>query len=332
METLTGSTIERRNEIMRLVPCCVPYFHPDYCNIMYQAERGGVPEFFLLRDDNRFVYYQYVKRRIADTILAAPPDLYDVITHFDYGGYYTNDRSLLPAFFEHFRAYCRSAGIVSEFMRFLPTYPHDYETMQRYLTLRQVRDHVYIDLKDEDFYKDFSGGRRNELSKSSKQELHWEKSEDLSEFLPIYQATMQRRNAHDYFFFGRHILAQLISAGIGEIWYSLKDGKRIGGCFVLKSDSAMYYFLSANSELSMECGSSTFLLYQIAIHYRAAKSLLYLGGGDEGVYKFKESFSRRRIPYHIGMAIHDEKAYAGLVDMTKRNDNDFFPKYREKII
>jgi len=331
MEIILGSALDHRERIESLIPCQRPYFHPEYCGIMYPVEPGGSPEFFLLRSGDRFVYYQYVKRNLVAVIPGAPSNLYDIISHFDYGGYFTNAAELLPVFFEEFSRYCRTANIISEFVRLLPTHAHDYAAIGQYLSLRKITESVYIKLT-QDFENEYSQRRHREMAKAARNALSYEQSSDLSTFRELYHETMLRRNAHPYYYFKCDALENLVRAGMGEIWYSIKDGVRISAIFILKSKSELFYYLGANSEAALSCGSPTFIFTKIGRHYCGEKSIFFLGGGDAGVYEFKQSFSKFRTPYCIGMKKHNQQAYDELVQLTNRQNNDFFPQYREKII
>jgi len=332
MKILYGSTTKYGAHLSELLPLARPYFDPVYASIMSRVEMGGAPEFFLLHGKSGYVYYQFIRRAIHLEIPTAPKHLSDITTPLDYGGYYTNNPGLLGTFMDHFGRYCAQQGIIAEFLRLLPTWPHDYHRLQKHIRLREMRGHIHLDLGNMNFEREFDTRRRRELNKQAHANFTFACSNDITPFWELYCETMQRRKAHRYYYFNRQILDELLSTEMAEIWNCQCDGSILSSYFMLKSDDTLYYFLGANSEQGLSCGSATKLFYRIGKHYCVTMKKLFLGGGDDGVYEFKKGFSKRRDPYFIGMKIHNPEHYRDLVERTNRHDNDFFPQYRDKII
>lgn len=331
---LHGSTIEYRDRITNEIECEEPYFHPDYINIMSGAELSGAPEFFLLREGKDFVYYQYVKRDIADEIELIPKDnFFDITTPFDYGGYYYSNPKLLNEFFQLFHQYCVDAGIISEFLRLLPTHAFHYAEIGKSIHLKLLREQIFIDLLNQDFRREFNGSKRDNLRKARKYGLTIILSQDIQTFLRLYRTTMLHRKADQYFFFKEDILIDLFNNGSLDTWYAMKDSFPVSGCVILKGKLDVYYFLAASDRNNLSLGASTLLIAEMADHYRREKrARLFLGGGQNGVQQFKEGFSKKKVPYYIGCKEHIKKKCDYLIDLTGKSHNDYFPKYRKKII
>jgi lipid II:glycine glycyltransferase (peptidoglycan interpeptide bridge formation enzyme) len=301
---------------------------------MYKTEKGGAPEFFMIKDGDRFVYYQYVRRDISAEITEIEPGrYYDIITTFDHGGYYYNHDSLLALFFKEFEAYAIRTNIISEFVRFLPTVTFNYNMIGKHMNIRFLREQIYIDIAQENYVEAFNSSKKDNLRKAENNRFECMSIDDVENFLYLYKKTIERRMANDYFLFEDSVLADLVKNRLAEPWYVLKDEVHISGCILLKNDSDIYYFMAASDPSYLSLGASTFLIYSVAEYYKKkGKSIFFLGGGQNGVYEFKRGFSKCRLPYYIGYNVYNKDIYNHLVNITNRHNNDFFPKYREKII
>ena len=56
-----------------------------------------------------------------------------------------------------------------------------------------------------------------------------------------------------------------------------------------------------------------------------------MGGTDEKLRKFKESFSNTSVKFHTLSRIHDNEKYSRLVKHANQDNktSDFFPEYRK---
>ncbi|MFZ5774280.1 MAG: GNAT family N-acetyltransferase [Thermodesulfobacteriota bacterium] len=334
MDILHGCAIQNRDRILAHIPCPKPYLHPDYVNIMSDAEPGGAPEFFLVTSAERFAYYQYVRRDIAVICPELEPaTFFDLTTPFDYGGIHTNDSSLLGFFRDKFVEYCRDTHVVAEFVRLAPWEMRSLPLDALHWTTRHVADHVFIDLTSGPVDKRLSERRERDLRKAARRAPRVVQADGVEFFMSIYQQTMRKRGAHAYYFFDQSILDSLTASALLDIWLLEVDGEAVSGIAVLPSDRHAYYFLGGTREGSLRDGVATHLFVEVATQYRQQGATAFiLGGGQGGVLQFKKGFSDMHIPYFIGQCIHDKTAYEKLVTLTKRQHNRFFPQYREKVI
>lgn len=308
------------------------YFNNFFCNNMSSLELGGILKTFTFEKNGTSVKYNFIKRDISYEVKGLEKGKYfDIITPFDYGGYEFTCKNILPEFFKEFSKYCQQKNIISEFIRFSPTYNIGLEYVKNYLNVLKVNDLIYVDLGT-DFWKDYSRGRKSNINKISKMnyQIGIVKIED---FYSLYVETMQRNKAHKYFYFDMNILKNLCLNGLARVFGIYLDNKLVSSIMLLDEEHISYYFLGATSNSLLASHANSMLFHKVAMLLKEEKQeKFFLGGGRSGVYDFKKRFSKKTLPYYIGKKIHNENLYTKLVDMTDRKNVNFFPKYREKTI
>jgi hypothetical protein len=155
----------------------------------------------------------------------------------------------------------------------------------------------------------------------------------IEDFYNLYVETMQRNKANKYFYFDINVLKEICINGLARVFGIFLDNELVSSIILLDEEDISYYFLGATSNSLLASHANAMLFHKIAILLKKEKQKkFFLGGGREGVYNFKKRFSKKTLPYHIGKKIYNQEIYDKLVKITDREDNDFFPKYREKII
>ncbi|WP_035587157.1 hypothetical protein [Hippea jasoniae] len=301
----------------------------QYAKTVEKLENGKTIRFEIERNGQK-AFFNFIKRDISNELTFLPKGkYYDIITPFDYGGIYYTSREILQYFFETFQNWCLDNKIISMFIRFDPCYVFDFDLFSNFMNIRKVNDLIYIDLETE-FWKDYSKGRKSDINKISK--LNFEVCRvDVDSFYKLYIETMNRNKAHKYFYFDKEVLKSIIYEKFGRVFGIKLDGVLRSAMIVLDNKSTSYYFLGGSVDINLD--TNAMLLHQVALKLKKeGKRIFFLGGGRSGVYEFKRRFSKKTLPYYVGEKIFDSKVYDNLVKLTNRFDNDFFPKYREKVI
>lgn len=303
-----------------------------YTQIVSAFENAGKACYFEVQMGNEVAFYHFVKRDISSVVSSLNEGVYfDIITPFDYGGYFFTCKEIIPHFFEAFAQYCKEENIVSEFIRFCPMYNFDFETIKNYINVQKVNDLVYMDL-EENFWNGYSKGRKSDIRQIQKKPYRVE-CIGVKDFYPLYQESMQRNKAHAYFDLNQDALQKLVDEAFARVFGIYVDETLVSSIMILDEATVSYYFLSATLDDFLKSHVNALLLHEIAIIVRnEGQKKFFLGGGRVGVYDFKRRFSQKTLPYFIGKKIHNQTIYDELVSLTKRQDNTFFPKYREKVI
>jgi hypothetical protein len=308
------------------------YKNKDYAAIVSAFENGGTSEIFEVKNENDRAFYSFIKRDISAEIFGVEHGQYfDIITPFDYGGIYCSSPAILPIFFEKFSAWCKENSIVSEFIRFDPCEVFDIKTISSYIEIKKINELIYIDLTI-DFWQCYSKGRKSDIARVKKEACDIYET-TIESFYPLYLDSMIRNKAHDYFYFYKDALQNLVNEKFARVFAIAINERLMSSIIILDDNDRSYYFLGASQTDMINTDANTVLLHEVALRLKSeGRQKFFLGGGREGVYNFKQRFSKKTLPYYIGCKIHNKEVYDDLVRLAGRDENNFFPKYREKII
>lgn len=309
----------------------------------FRVHGDGEPALIYFYDENFKAINVVMKRSLADDELFCNESVangcYDILTPYGYGGFLiegTPDIGFANKYFE----YCRENNIISEFVRFNPM-TLNWTKCNTLYDVVELGDTIYIDLRDEEYvWNNFSGKNRNVIRKAIKENVEIHNTTEswiIDEFMEIYNSTMDRDDASDYYYFERDYYESMISnmKGNYEFFYAVKDEKIIAVSIIIFANGRMHYHLSASRREYQKFAPTNLLLWE-ACKYGIANGYksFHLGGGvgskEDGLYKFKKSFNKNEnTTYCIGKAIFDQEKYDKLVQCRESIENEgFFPKYR----
>jgi serine/alanine adding enzyme len=250
----------------------------------------------------------------------------DVVTPYGYGGPVGGDGSFWPAYEE----WARERGVVSTFVRFHPLYANQRGAP---IHVEPLAPTVAWRLDPErDLLAGLHFKHRNKVTKAEKAGATVRQHDGLGEFVPLYEDTMRRLDADDFYFFepaywehlGRLPLARF-DAEIG--------GETVASALCLATPPWLHYHLSGTTDAGRSTGASTLVLLEAARWAQAAGyERFHLGGGLGGtadsLHHFKARFdSEGLVDAAVGKAIHDEGEYRRLSGGEAGYDG-FFPAYR----
>lgn len=274
--------------------------------------------------------------------------LFDITTPYGYGGFIiegTLNDSNLKKLNDIYTNYCRSKNIVSEFVRFHPVRENSKMNDEIYEVMDLGRT-ITMDLKSkEQIWNDLSSKNRNVIRKAIKSgvEIYWGRSSELIEnFIPLYNSTMCKDDATDYYYFDKKFYKSVLEdlKYNSLIFYALYEQKIISMSMILFGNDNIHYHLSASDKEHQSLAATNLLLYEAACWgcENGYKSF-HLGGGlsskEDSLFKFKKAFNKNSETYFsIGKRIFDQEKYDELMKIRfQSNENsessDYFPQYRE---
>jgi len=274
-------------------------------------------------------------------------NLFDITTPYGYGGFIIegilNDNNL-KKLNEEYSDYCRSKNIISEFVRFHPILKNSRVNSEIYEVV-DLGKTITMDLTSkEQIWNDLSSKNRNVIRKALKSgvEIYWGRSPELiDEFIPLYNATMNKDDATNYYYFNKEFYKSVLEdlRYNNLIFYALYDQKIISMSMILFSNDNMHYHLSASDREYQSLAATNLLLYEAACWgcENGYKSF-HLGGGlgskEDRLFKFKKAFNKNSETYFsIGKKIFDQEKYYELIKIRDINYDDsnstFFPQYRK---
>lgn len=176
---------------------------------------------------------------------------------------------------------------------------------------------------------------RNMIRKAEKNGLEYKAEYDfasIDEFVELYNATMSRLEAEEFYFFDKHYYKSFVESFHGKAFLGTvrKDGKLICAALFMYSGDYGHYHLEGSNHAYSSLGANNLLLWKTALELgKLGVKEFHLGGGynsepDNSLLKFKKTFSNNLKEFYIGKWIFNEERYAEL----KRS---WTKKYPEKV-
>ncbi len=253
--------------------------------------------------------------------LAAIPDTahFDLQSAYGYGGPVSDcdDPSFRADAWRAYELVCRERNIVAEFVRLHPLAP--WQAYPRIVV--SDRQTVVIDVRSGAWRANYELRCSTAIRKAMKagvKVVEYPTQNVAVRFANDYRAGMRRIGANPFYMFSDdYFLAMSQVPGLRLLVCVLDDEWLAAGLFLTSGDCVEYH-LSATSEHGRQL-SATNLLIDAAVQLASDEGLstVYLGGGTDAsannaLLRFKASFSRVRLTYCYGYAIHDPVCYSSL--------------------
>ncbi len=319
------------------------YYSKDYVSL-YLKDNEEVFEFEYNYGD-RIFYNIAIKRPIIRILNEDIKDGYfDLETAYGYGGLYinTNEEEFVKRALEKYEEYCLENNIIAEFIRFQPWNLFPVKHGNFFDMLAHERDVVYVDLNlsKEDRWEGYSSKTRNILRKCER-ELIFKESTDINMFMGLYEKTMRKNHAADFYYFSRNYYEKLLSNKNIRLYEVRKNDVVVSMAIFMFSDNFGYYHLSGNNYDLKQHNGNYFILDQI-FDVAKEKNIKYflLGGGstnhkDDNLLKFKKKFSPLSKPFYIAGKIYNKEVYVRYINIWENQNQNtnikYFLKYRLEV-
>jgi serine/alanine adding enzyme len=271
---------------------------------------------------------------------------FDAVSPYGYGGLLPLGSDPVTATDLHqLRGHCVANGVVSCLLRLHPLLGGPGQLSGADATGLDVRPHgptVAIDLSrlEDDRLAGMAKGRKADLTIARRElELSWERGQEaLERFRAVYDGTMQRIGAGEFYLFPPEYYRALAD-GLGDrlgVAFALLNGKPVGAALFLADRRFAHYHLSGTTDVGRELKAGTLVVHAGA-EWACARGceLLHLGGGTSGedsLFAFKKSFGGPTFNYSLATLVADPERYDALVARRAEEPEppraDFFPAYR----
>lgn len=344
---------ERWDAIVKTFETWDVYYLSGYSRA-FQVHGDGEPILLLYEDKGVRAMNVVMKRDIQKdrSLCGCLPagSWFDLATPYGYGGFVFEGEATIDGlrrFDDEYCTFCRSKGIVSEFVRFHPLL-NNSRTLAGIYDVSVLGKTISMDLLlNEGMWRHLTSENRNMIRKGRKGgvEILWGRSAELYEvFRALYAATMNRCDAIDYYYFGDEFFTSILNdlKFNSILFYATLEGKILAMSVILFANGNLHYHLSASDQEYRRLAPNNVLLYEVACWgcengYRT----FHLGGGlgssEDSLYKFKSAFNRdSHNTFSVGRKIFDQDKYDELVEIRKAKGgigttSSFFPKYRATI-
>lgn len=308
----------------------------------FHIHGDGDPYLLYYEENGVRAIYVYMRRQTALR------GVYDSVTPYGYGGVlFEGNASDLncKAFWKAYLAKMEEEHIVDNFVRYHPVL-RNAEPMKAVSNVIDLGKTIAFDLASpEVIWENIISKNRNMIRKAEKNgiEIHHGKDLELfKDFRRIYNATMDKDKAEEYYYFGEAFY-ESIHRDLHdnyEMFYALLSGEIIAMSIMLFGNKQMHYHLSGSMIEYRNLAPSNLLLYKAALWgYEQGFKTFHLGGGvgsgEDNLYKFKAAFNKNSdYQFSIGKQVFDQKKYEELVALRVAQDSGFnseskyFPLYR----
>lgn len=319
------------DDLLAHLGCADVYYLAQYLEGARLLE-PGTPAFLHLEGDGGDIVFPLLVRE-------APQGVRDAITPYGYGGpVATGPEPPVERFWELYQAWCEANGVLTTVIRF-----HSLFANQRYagpgVTLERYADTIGWRLDLPDLFSGMDGAHRTSCRKALKEGVSVRISPapaDLSGFIALYEETMRRVEAGEFYLFPQaywHSLVEPLREQV-VLAEALADGEVVASALCLATMPWLHYHLSAASDRGRAVGAANLVLYETAEWARSqGYERFHLGGGVGGKDDSLASFKRRFDPggsleWWLGKAVHDADAYRELTGRSADDLAGFFPAYR----
>lgn len=308
----------------------------------FQIHGDGEPQLLYYEADGLRAIYVYMKRKTSIE------GYFDSVTPYGYGGVlFEGDTSEqnLQAFWKAYVEKMKEEGIVDNFVRYHPVLANAVP-MKQISTVIDLGKTIAFDLASpEVIWENIISKNRNMIRKAEKNGItieHGKGMDLLDKFTAIYNATMDKDHAEEYYYFKRPFY-ESIDGDLKdnyEMFYAMYEGRPIAMSIMIFANGRLNYHLSGSDIEYRNLAPSNLLLYKAALWgYEQGCKTFHLGGGvgsgEDNLYKFKAAFNKNSdYQFSIGKEIFDQAKYDELVALRAKEDPDFnpeskfFPLYR----
>jgi hypothetical protein len=238
----------------------------------------------------------------------------------------------------------RAEGVVAEFAHI-----HPWNGQTKLLHTEGIefnRDIVYVDvtLSEERLWKEsFSHACRKNINRASQKRVRiFTASEPthIAQFHRIYEQTMVRTGALQKYFFPVEYFLDFFNQMPGHSRFTLAeyDGQIVAATLYLHDQANVYSYLGGADHAFQDVRPTNAVVYDTICWARSsAKERLILGGGyrpDDGIFRFKSSFSPLRAQFQVYKHVHLKETYGRLCGAwadyyaAATSTTGFFPAYR----
>ena len=313
------------------------YYFEEYVKLYEDKEGRALCA--VCQEDEQILLMPYIRKEIEG--------FYDFETAYGYGGPITNseDSYWIGTALYEMKELFRREKYVCGFIRF-HSLLDNVKISEQQMTTFFDRSTVAIrtDQSEEEIWANqIISKNRNMIRKAEKNGLEYKAEYDFAsiyEFKELYNATMSRLSAEDFYFFDNEYYKSFVEklkdkAFLGTI---RKDGELICAALFMYSDDYGHYHLEGSNHAYSSLAANNLLIWKTALELgRLGVKEFHLGGGynsepDNSLLKFKKSFSNNMKEFHIGKWIFNEEKYAELKTIWANTYPEKVEKYGRLLL
>lgn len=305
------------------------YYSEEYVKLY--KEDGAKPLCAVCKDDCKILLMPFIRKEING--------YYDFETAYGYGGPIANtdDCKWIDSALNEMKELFEREKYVCGFIRF-HSLLNNAEICKNHMQVLFDRNTVAINTEeseDEIWANQIISKNRNMIRKAEKNGLEYKAEydfESLPQFVNLYNATMKRLEAEEFYFFNDSYYQSFMEAFKGKAFLGTvkKDGALICAALFMYSKEYGHYHLEGSNYEYSKLAANNLLLWKTALEFHnLGVKEFHLGGGynsdpENSLLKFKKSFSNNIKDFYIGKWIFNQEKYNELKE-------DWVQKNPEKV-
>ena len=318
----------------------------QFANVV-REHLGCEPRLYVLQDSASLIAYPFFMRSIRPAFLGEDCGRLRDTTSPDFTGPLargTPTRSLAVELPTRLSTFFSSQDVVSEFIHL-----HPWKALTRALRGHELqfdREIVYIDLTatEEQLWRhSFNHACRKNITRSKRENVRVFEARttgDVREFHRLYIDTMKMRNARAQYFYPLDFFVSIFDQLRGAARFALAEyrDQLVAGTLYLHDRDDVYSYLGGADARFQHVRPTNAVVYDTILWgQREGKKRLILGGGhapNDGIVRFKASFSAHRASFFVYRCIHLPETYDALcracseVQGGELGTGTYFPRYR----
>jgi hypothetical protein len=323
-----------------------PFAHPSYSRLFAGSDERALA--LVVENDAGFAMLPLIVRPVP-AALGADTGLLDAISPYGYGGPFLSGAIDVEQVLIEVEDWAAREGICSAFLRLSLDLTLPAQIRMERADVTETGENVVVNLlrSPEELWTNYEHKVRKNVKKALRAGCSVRRDdrlEDVDTFLNVYEATMQRRDAAQWYRFDRAFFAQLADglAGSYQVFSVLDaDGKAVSVELVLEGDDYLYSFLGGTLQEAFPMSPNDLLKHEVASYGQQTGRRGYvLGGGyqkDDGIFRYKKAFDPRGIrAFRTARVVGSRHRYDALVAVHSQKsghapDGSFFPAYRAPL-
>jgi serine/alanine adding enzyme len=302
---------------------------------------------YVLQDHHSLIAYPVSFRPIRSLPLAeeGTGSLVDMLSPEFTGPLAWNgmQNSLAIEFRKRFSAFALTQGIVSEFVRLHPWKAFTAGLLEN--CLHFDREIVYVDLSwpEERLWESFTHACRKNIKRSQRENVRVFEAQtisDIREFHRLYTQTMDDRKALKHYYFSLDYFSTIFDQLSDNARFVLAEYRNqvvAGTLYLYDRDDVYSYLGGADSNFQHARPTNAVIHDTILWSKKQNKKRLILGGSyspNDGILRFKGSFSPERAKFFVYKRVHLPNKYAALCRSwssmygVDAQTAPYFPQYR----
>lgn len=323
------------------------YFSPSYYKVHEQVY-GSKACCIVFENENDMALYPFIISPLRGlSYIEIDQEYFDIQGAYGYNGVVStsNDPDFVAGVGRAMIEYCRGEKVIAEFTRFNPIYKN--HKLSPCMDVINVNHNVLVDLTEKNIWQNsYEHSTRKNIKKAERLGLSTTviagsavTSEQLDLFIGIYEKTMARNSADDFYNFPKNYFESLLHFN-GEntfIIFTIKDEIPIACELVLYGGSVGYSFLGGTLAEYYECRPNDILKHTIIEHLKDVGCTCFcLGGGatdGDGIFRYKRSFAKNGVvDFFIGKKIHNPAIYNQVVNTWAERFPEKCEKYGSQLL